>query len=423
MILLKLMIALIVVIVLSNKKVNLGIALTIGAIIVGLLAGKTPIWLAGSIWNSVISPFAIELALIIVMITILGHVMKELGILSRMVLAFEEVLRSSKLTILLIPAILGSFAVTGGALISCPIVDDLGEKLSLSKDKRATINLIYRHLFGMFVFPFTASFLMASRLADISTGSFILIFMPITIFMLLLGYVLFLKDAVEPAREAFNRIAYIESIKKLILYSSPIYASLWMALAFDMPFYLALATGVALSIAIFKALVEKSEDYRLQIKYKYCFKDFLKLIIKGIKPGMVIAIMGIMVFKGVIEGIEEIPQVLQTMIEAGIPIEVVIILFGILVAFASASTQGTIALLYPLILPLAGTESMKELYVMLIYMSGFMGYYVSPLHLCQVLTLEYFDVKSKDLYKNYRIILPGAMALTILIYVVRKGLI
>ncbi len=42
---------------------------------------------------------------------------------------------------------------------------------------------------------------------------------------------------------------------------------------------------------------------------------------------------------------------------------------------------------------------------MRIYMSGFMGYYVSPL------------------YKNYRIILPGAMAIAILMYIIKRGLI
>jgi len=56
-------------------------------------------------------------------------------------------------------------------------------------------------------------------------------------------------------------------------------------------------------------------------------------------------------------------------------------------------------------------------------MSGFMGYYVSPLHMCQVLTLQYFEVESKALYMNYKIILPAAMALAMLIYVVKRGLI
>ena len=423
MILIKLIAALAVVIFLSNKKVNLGIALTVGALLVGVMAGKAPLWLGKTVWSSVISPFAIELALIIVMITILGHVMKELDVLQRMVAGFEGVLRSTKLTILIIPAIMGSFAVTGGALLSCPIVDELGERLSTPNDKKAAINLIYRHVFGMFIFPFSASFIMASRLADISAGSFILMFLPITAFMLVAGYLLFLKGIKEPEKKPFKWMFYGQSVRELLLYSSPIYTSLTMALAFNMPFYLSLAMSIVLTMLIFKLLVENSASYKAGGGAAYGLSDFIGLAWKGVRPGMVAAVMGIMVFKGVIEGIEEIPEVLEALMEAGIPIEAVIIVFGWLVAFASSSTQGTIALLYPIILPLAETEAIKELYVMLIYMSGFMGYYVSPLHMCQVLTLQYFEVESKALYRNYKIILPGAMALAMLIYVVKRGLI
>jgi len=423
MILLKLVAALVVVILMSNKKVNLGIALTVGAVLVGIMAGKAPLWLAETIWGAVSSSFAVELALIIVMITILGHVMKELDVLQRMVAGFEGVLRSTKLTILIIPAIMGSFAVSGGALISCPIVDELGERLSISNDKRAAINLIYRHIFGMFIFPFSASFIMASRLAEISAGSFIMMFLPITAFMLVAGYVIFLKGIKEPQKKPFKWIFYGQSVRELLLYSSPIYTSLIMALAFKIPFYASLAMGIILTMLIFKFLIEKSPSYKVKGGADYGFADFARLALKGIKPGMVAAVMGIMVFKGVIEGIEEIPEVLQALMDAGIPIEAVIVVFGWLVAFASSSTQGTIALLYPIILPLAETEAIKELYVMLIYMSGFMGYYVSPLHMCQVLTLQYFEVESKALYMNYKIILPAAMALAMLIYVVKRGLI
>ncbi len=423
MILLKLVAALVVVILMSNKKVNLGIALTVGAVLVGIMAGKAPLWLAETIWGAVSSSFAVELALIIVMITILGHVMKELDVLQRMVAGFEGVLRSTKLTILIIPAVMGSFAVTGGALISCPIVDELGDRLSISNDKRAAINLIYRHIFGMFIFPFSASFIMASRLAEISAGSFIMMFLPITAFMLVAGYVIFLKGIKEPQKKPFKWIFYGQSVRELLLYSSPIYTSLLMALALKIPFYASLAMGIILTMLIFKFLIEKSPSYKVKGGADYGFADFARLAWKGIKPGMVAAVMGIMVFKGVIEGIEEIPEVLQALMDAGIPIEAVIVVFGWLVAFASSSTQGTIALLYPIILPLAETEAIKELYVMLIYMSGFMGYYVSPLHMCQVLTLQYFEVESKALYMNYKIILPAAMALAMLIYVVKRGLI
>lgn len=421
MILAKLVAAMALVIFMSNRKINLGIALAAGGIVLGLLAGRPPVLLAGVMSGAVISPLAVELALIILMITILGHVMKELEILERMVLGFEGVLRSSKLTILIIPAIMGSFAVTGGALLSCPVVDTLGEKLSLDTDKRAAINLIFRHIFGMFLFPFTASFIMATRLADISPGTFILMFLPIALFMLAMGYLLFLREAREPDRAPFRWVVYGRSIRELLLYASPIYVSLALALALGIPFYGALAIGVLLTMGIFKTLVENSPAYRARGGKPQSIGNLGRLIVRGVRPGMVLAVLGILAFKAVIEEIHEIPAVLQVLMDGGIPIEVVIVVFGWLMAFASSSTQGTIALLYPLILPLAGTEPLKQAYVLLIYMSGFLGYYISPLHMCQVLTLQYFDVKTKALYRNYRMILPATALFTLILYFIRKG--
>ena len=73
-------------------------------------------------------PLTIELLLAILFISILGYLMDQLGYMNRMIEGLENVLRSVKLTILLTPAIVGTLLVTGGALMSCPMVETLTGK-------------------------------------------------------------------------------------------------------------------------------------------------------------------------------------------------------------------------------------------------------------------------------------------------------
>ncbi len=96
----------------------------------------------------------ISLGLTIALISVLGHLLNVYGIMGKMIDALEGMLRSAKATILIAPAIIGTLLVTGGALMSCPVVGSLGDRLELSNEKRASANLIFRHAL-YFIFPFS----------------------------------------------------------------------------------------------------------------------------------------------------------------------------------------------------------------------------------------------------------------------------
>jgi len=140
---------------------------------------------------------------------------------------------------------------------------------------------------------------------------------------------------------------------------------------------------------------------------------------KGIKLPMVIAIIGIMLYKNTVNDIDEIFIFLNSLLNNGMPLELLIFITAAIVCFPLASVNPGIAILFPMILPLAPNYEMKLLYAMFIYTSSFIFYYISPLHMCQVLTLEYFNVKLKELYRNYVYILPLTYIVMVAIYVVR----
>jgi len=126
-----------------SKKINIGAALTLGASILLLLNGSSISSIITLIASSITNSITINLALAISLITILGYLMEYYKIISRMISALRNVLRSTKVTILLAPALMGMLQISGGALMSCPIVNNLGDELKLDNVKKAAIILLF----------------------------------------------------------------------------------------------------------------------------------------------------------------------------------------------------------------------------------------------------------------------------------------
>ncbi|WP_432406214.1 DUF401 family protein [Wukongibacter sp. M2B1] len=410
MVVLTLILSMTLILFLVNKKVNIGYSLMIGASLLALLNGRGVNYILKTFLSTFLDYTTISLAITIVLITILGHLMEKYLILDRMISALEKVMRSAKATILIAPAIIGTLLVTGGALMSCPVVDNLGNKLNISSDKKAAINLIFRHALYFF-FPLSPTIILAAEIGDYELWQFIKLQFPIAVVMYILGYMFYLKDCKEPQIEKIELRQYVKTVIHFTLYSSPILVSLLGVLILGLPFYLSLIAGILVSIII--NLHDKSKDKSYEIK-----ENIFITMYKGIKPSMAIAIIGIMIFKNVVGDIKEINALLNNLLDGGTAIEILIVIACALISFTLANTQPSIAILYPMILPLAPNPHIKLLYAMFIYVSAFMFYYISPLHMCQVLTLEYFGVKIKELYKNYIYILPLTYLAMLLIYMI-----
>lgn len=410
MVILTLIASMVVTLFLVSKKVNIGYSLMIGATLLSLLNGRNISYIFNVFLRTFSESTTITLALTIALITVLGHLMEKYLILDRMITALEQMLRSAKSTILIAPAIIGTLLVTGGALMSCPVVDTLGDRLDISKDKRASINLIFRHALYFF-FPLSPTIILAAEIGEYELWDFVKLQFPIAVAMYILGYFFYLRKYHEPKLEKIEMKQYFRTIGEFALYSSPILMSLFGVFIFNLPFYISLVIGILVAILI--NLYDKSKNDKYNIN-----ENIFVTMYKGLKPSMVIAVIGIMIFKNVVNDFDELFIFLNNLLDKGIPIELLILISCAIISFSLASTQPSIAILYPMILPLAPDYDTMLLYAMFIYTSGFMFYYISPLHMCQVLTLEYFEVKIKDLYKNYIYILPLTYLVMIAIYLI-----
>ncbi|HHW99541.1 MAG TPA: DUF401 family protein [Firmicutes bacterium] len=382
-----------VIIVLVTRKVALGYALLAGSFVAAISSGLSPWGFLTLSAKTLVQPGTLNLVSTLVLISILGSWMKNLGILDRMVDALEKVLRSAKLTITVIPSIMGTLLVTGGAIMAAPMVNSIGERINLSNKRRAAINLLYRHAW-YFIFPFAPAFILVKEIANVEINRLILIQFPLTVVAVWSGYQAWLKDVQEDngAAPKPTRDDYLD----LLRYTSPLWSALVLGLGFGLPFQLALLVGLGLALYFGRPQLNQIP----------------MMILKGIQVPIVLSGVGIMIFKDVLTSGDTLSTLTSGLLNLGLPLWLIVLVLPALVSFVSASSTSGIGITLPLLLPAIQQSEHLLLYVAGVYTASFLGYYSSPLHLCQVLTLEFFQVKMNDLYREY--ILPvSAMWLTL----------
>lgn len=374
--------AFIVIIVLVARKVSLGSALLIGSFIAAISSGLSPWGFVVVSAQTLIEPSTMNLVSTLILISILGSWMATLGILDKMVVALEKVLRSTKTAIMIIPSIMGTLTVTGGAIMAAPMVDTMGDRIQLPQERKAAVNLLFRHAW-YFIFPFAPAFILVKEIANVSINQLILIQFPLTVVAVWSGYHFWLRDIKEDNGQAPKPTK--ADYQDLIRYTSPLWASLLLGLGFGFPFQLALIVGLCFALYYGKAQL----------------KAIPSMIIKGIQIPIVLSGIGIMIFKEVISLGGTLDSMTEFLLKTGLPLGVIVILLPAVVSFVSASSTSAIGITLPLLLPAIRQSDHLMLYIAGVYSAAFIGYFASPLHLCQVLSLEFFKVKMNDLYREY----------------------
>jgi hypothetical protein len=146
----------------------------------------------------------------------------------------------------------------------------------------------------------------------------------------------------------------------------------------------------------------------------------LKVAVKyGVDLQILFLLYAVMLFKATIESSGAAYSLFSDMQYIGMPTPVLLALLPFLLGFATGISMGFVGISLPLLVPFIALGSGVNSYgLMLAYMSGYVGVLLSPLHLCLILSTEYFKA---SLAKVYKLILPPLLAIeavVILIYYV-----
>lgn len=124
------------------RKINTGLAMIAGAVVLCIAGGMPVRELGGALAATLVDPTTVNLTLSVVLLGVLGHAMKLTGSLSRSVEALERLAGAGRLALVSVPALVSMLAVPGGAILSAPMVDELGRRQGLAPERLSALNIL-----------------------------------------------------------------------------------------------------------------------------------------------------------------------------------------------------------------------------------------------------------------------------------------
>ncbi|OGC42465.1 hypothetical protein A2Y85_04690 [candidate division WOR-3 bacterium RBG_13_43_14] len=391
LIIIRILIAIILLVVLIRRKVNLALALLLDAVAVGLLFRTPAFDILTTFPRTMIQLNTLEFLFIIYMVLVLAQLMRASGNLDRIILNLDKLFADYRIGAALLPALIGLLPMPAGAMLSAPIVREMGNKASLSSEKMTFLNYWFRHLWEYF-WPLYPAILLTAGIFDISLRSIMITQFPLTFAALFVGLIFLLRlPRIKVRQNPFK----VKILAKTIFYLWPVLTIIFLVMV--LKFRMAWSLGVSVTLSVLFS--------RLPIK------TISSLFVKAFSISSLGVIYAVFVFKNMLDlsgALAAIPQIVE-----GLPaIKIFVIFFApFIVGFLTGVNSAFAGIAFPIIAPLATASGAPFRLVMFAYASGFAGVLLSPVHLCLCLTKEYFGA---DFPKVYRFLLPSVLMLFVI---------
>lgn len=379
--LVKISIVFLLIIVLLYRKVSLWLSLLLATVLLGLLFQLPLSRITKDILTAVLDRNTLLLVGAFVSILFFSNLLKETGRMHQIMEGFRSTLKDVRLVIAILPAIIGLMPIVGGALVSAPMVVKGSDELNLSPERRTFINYWFRHLWE-YVLPTYPALVLAASLIGIPVRRLCWLNFPLTPAAILSG-ILVGFWGVSGTSTSYQNISKQQAFLKLLKNLLPLLVALLLVVGFKVELVYAFGITI-LGMVIF-----------FRIKGKTLLKGFTESI--GLELLLTVAL--VMGFKKVLESSQAIPAVSATLSSFGIPLSLIAMSVPLLVGVMTGVTIAPIGIGFPILIPLLQAHPDFYSYMMLAFAGGIGGVLLSPLHLCLVLTKEYFRADWRGVYR------------------------
>ncbi len=374
--------ALIIAVVLIKKKMNIGIVMIIESILVALIADIDLSGYADIMFRSVTSVSTIKLVIIFILIMMLENILRKTGMLKDIVTSLKALVGSNRAVAGMLPLVVGLLPSPGGARFSCPMVDEIASEHSTGENL-TFVNYWFRHTWmdGFLLYP---GIILAAQLLEISVLDFFIRLLPFMIFTGIVGYFTGLRKikkersgSVKQKRE--NIYIFIRSISPVITVII-IYILLLDVTAYALEFSLA---SVCIGLLLIK---------------KFTIRNIFVTLKRSFPAKLILMIFGVMIFRDTLFGsglLEGLPSVLS---DAGIPVYAAFLLLPFATGASTGICVSYISISFPILLTIGLNDNLW--YGVLAFVAGYIGVMITPVHLCMVVTSEYFKNSISNLVKK-----------------------
>lgn len=378
------------ILILGRYKWPMGPILLLASLLLGLWFKMDFPEVFFSMLNSAKASPTLFLCFIILFILILSRAMEEGGQLQRIVSAFHGVVGKGDLSLAFLPVMIGLLPMPGGAVFSAPMVEAASREKGMTPEVKAAANYWFRHTLEYW-WPLYPAVVLTVALTNVPLAGFILRQIPLTLISLALGFLLILKSKSRKHKINFSQGG------KLIWEISPILLVIALILVLRQGFNfnqnLALLISLLLSIAWAGLLNRLS------------FQRMSKIIFAKANLSMFILGVGIMAFKGILADSEALGGIKEDLYSYNIPPLFMIMFLPFLSGLVTGIAVGFVGVSFPLVISLLPGDPKTCLqYLVLAYGCGYLGVLSSPVHICLILTRDYFKASLVKIYRQ--ILLP-----------------
>jgi integral membrane protein (TIGR00529 family) len=367
-------------------KWNIGYVLLLASGLLAILYLMPIPTILSTIKSTVTDPVTIKLFFALTLIKSLEMILREKQVLANMMEASRNLLKRKKAVIISMPMLIGLLPSLGGAYFSAPMVDESTKGLKMSPEEKGFINYWFRHPWE-YILPLYPGILLASAITKIELRSLILANLTYAAIILITGF-LFSMRGVEGK--------FIKSSGFRVQGPGKKTKDLWSFLPVTLILIMVMAMHVELHYALgFTILM-------LFVFYRFSPKEAFRAIRHGFTPDVIVIVSGTMLFKFTMENSGAVAHLSQYFTEKGIPILPILFILPFISGLLTGITVGFVGGTFPLLLSLAGGAHLNQ--ITFAFASGFVGVLLSPVHLCFVLTREYFRA---DIAGIYRKTIPG----------------
>lgn len=387
----RIVLAFILILALLRKKVPVGYVMLIAAAALMLLYRMDLPGVISTCRKTLTGSVTITLWLSLSLIRVFELLLRENNVLSTMMSAVKTFVRNRKVVVISMPLLIGMLPSLGGAYFSAPMVKEATSGLHMSREEKAYINYWFRHPWE-YILPLYPGILLASAVSGIPLYRFVVANITYALVLFCMGFVYSMRDmenrAVStaaldqaPARTGVSRA-------RALLSFVPVASVLLLVVALRMDLHFALLVMIL----------------PLFIIFRHGPADIWRILRHGFTPDVIVLILGIMLFKETMGATGSVRNLSTVFVDNGIPVLPIVCLLPFLTGLLTGLTVGFVGSTFPLLISIAGGASLPVM--SMAFAAGFIGVLVSPVHLCLVLTREYFKA---DLWGVYKKLIPSSV--------------
>lgn len=371
---------------LLKKKVPVGPALLLLGILAGLLGGLTPAVLLSALTRVFTEWDTFSAVLVVIEIGMVSILMNHYGILKRAEDALCKLVPSATAVIMLMPCMIGALQAPGGAALSAPFVNTLGEEMGLSRAQRSNVNVVCRHILPILA-PFSPNVIIVHTLVpEVSLLSLALLNLGFVVLMQLAGYFFLLRKGKHlelPKPTARERLG---ALGELAVTLSPVYLIILLDALFHTPYPVSLLFSLLLVFLL--------SDRR----------DFPRQLALSFNRDVAMMIVGVYFFQNVVSSADGLIALFQSLIAGNAQwvFLVMIAVVGTLFGVATGLMYLPLGVLVPIAMNLPyPNEAARMIALFYTFCWCFIGYVFSPIHLCQLLSDQVTGCTVGERYKAY----------------------